>query len=226
MPSRFILASGSPRRRELIAALGIDFDVITPDIDEDRRPGEPPLDYVRRLSREKAQAVANQLSGASALVLAADTVVVLAADTIGVLPEDDDQGDILAKPPDAAAARATLRRLRDRAHIVCTAFTLLPLDDPAAALTDMTRTRVHMKPYTDADIEAYIATGDPFDKAGGYAIQHAGFRPVAHIDGCYNNVVGLPVCAVKRGLARLGWPGIVAPVGCDCPPFNSRAKMR
>lgn len=226
MPSRFILASGSPRRRELIAALGIDFDVITPDIDEDRRPGEPPLDYVRRLSREKAQAVADQLSGASALVLAADTVVVLAADTIGVLPEDDDQGDILAKPPDAAAARATLRRLRDRAHIVCTAFTLLPLDDPAAALTDMTRTRVHMKPYADADIEAYIATGDPFDKAGGYAIQHAGFRPVAHIDGCYNNVVGLPVCAVKRGLARLGWPGIVAPVGCDCPLFNSRAKMR
>lgn len=226
MPSRFILASGSPRRRELIAALGIDFDVITPDIDEDRRPGEPPLDYVRRLSREKAQAVADQLSGASALVLAADTVVVLAADTIGVLPEDDDQGDILAKPPDAATARATLRRLRDRAHIVCTAFTLLPLDDPAAALTDMTRTRVHMKPYADADIEAYIATGDPFDKAGGYAIQHAGFRPVAHIDGCYNNVVGLPVCAVKRGLARLGWPGIVAPVGCDCPLFNSRAKMR
>lgn len=226
MPSRFILASGSPRRRELIAALGIDFDVITPDIDEDRRPGEPPLDYVRRLSREKAQAVANQLSGASALVLAADTVVVLAADTIGVLPEDDDQGDILAKPPDAATARATLRRLRDRAHIVCTAFTLLPLDDPAAALTDMTRTRVHMKPYADADIEAYIATGDPFDKVGGYAIQHAGFRPVAHIDGCYNNVVGLPVCAVKRGLARLGWPGIVAPVGCDCPLFNSRAKMR
>ena len=228
MQHRFILASGSPRRRELIATLGFPFEVITPDIDERRQPGEPPLDYVRRLSRDKAQAVAASLTEAGTLVLAADTVVVLAADTIGVLSDSDtsgEQGEILDKPPNAAAARATLRRLRDRTHLVCTAFTLLPVDDPAAAIFDLVRTCVRMKPYTDADIDAYIATGDPFDKAGAYAIQHAEFRPVAAIDGCYNNVVGLPLCAVKRGLARLGWPGIAAPAGCDCPALDSRAKM-
>jgi len=229
MQPRFILASGSPRRRELIASLGLTFEIITPDINEDIQPGEPPLDYVRRLSREKARAVAAGISQGDALVLAADTVVVLAADTIGVLSAAGDtsgaNGEILAKPENAAAARVMLRRLRDRAHVVCTAFTLLPVGNPEAAITDMVRTRVHMRPYTDAEIEAYIATGDPFDKAGGYAIQHAGFSPVARIDGCYNNVVGLPLCAVKRGLARLGWPGIEAPAGCDCPVFDSRVKI-
>jgi septum formation protein len=174
MQHRFILASGSPRRRELIVSLGLPFEIITPDIDESRLPDEPSRDYVRRLSQQKARAVAASLNEDGALVLAADTVVVLAADTIGVLSDvteaRGEDGDILGKPPDAAAARSTLRRLRDRAHVVCTAFTLLPVGDPAAAITDIVRTRVTMRPYTDADIEAYIAAGEPFDKAGGYAI--------------------------------------------------------
>ena len=120
---RFILASGSPRRRELLASLGVAFEIVKPDIDETQRPGEPPYEYVYRLSREKAAAVAAQVA-APAWVLAADTVVILAADTIGVL-----EGEVLGKPGDADEARAMLRRLRGRDHIVCTALTLLRLDE-------------------------------------------------------------------------------------------------
>jgi predicted house-cleaning NTP pyrophosphatase (Maf/HAM1 superfamily) len=78
-----------------------------------------------------------------------------------------------------------------------------------------------MRDYSDAEIEAYVASGDPLDKAGGYAIQHPDFRPVARIEGCYSNVVGLPLCQVKQALAAMGVAGIVAPTGCDCPPYPS-----
>ncbi len=198
---RFILASSSPRRRELIASLGIPFEVIKPDVDESQYPAEPPIDYVRRLSVLKAQAVAHSLSHSSqTTILAADTVVILAADTIGV-----QDGEILGKPQDADAARAMLRQLRGRAHIVCTAFTLLTVRataDPVLVTRDV-QTLVHMRDYSDDEIEAYIATGDPFDKAGSYAIQHEGFKPVAHIDGDYHNVVGLPLDAVREALQKL-----------------------
>lgn len=220
MRPSLILASSSPRRRELVASLGIPFTVIKPDIDESQRSGEPPLDYVRRLSREKAETVALLLSGSNSapVVLAADTVVILGADTLGV----EAGGDILGKPLDAGDARATLRRLRDRTHQVCTAITLhmVKKEGVVSALqpiTRLTRTAVTMRAYTDAEIDAYIATGDPFDKAGGYAIQHPVFKPVARIDGCYTNVVGLPVCALKSLLAEIGWPGIVGVAACDCP---------
>jgi septum formation protein len=195
----FILASGSPRRRELLISLGVAFSVIKPDIDEAQHVGEPPLSYVERLSIEKAAAVAGKLD-TPAFVLAADTVVILAADTIGVL-----DGDILGKPADADEARAMLRRLRNRAHIVCTAMTLLRTDD-AARQTQLTQTRVHMRDYTDDEIEAYIATGDPFDKAGSYAIQHEGFRPVARIEGSHTNVVGLPMETLRPMLRAFGVP--------------------
>jgi nucleoside triphosphate pyrophosphatase len=198
----FVLASGSPRRRELLASLGIDFTIIKSDIDETQRPGENPYAYVHRLSLEKAEAVAVRLTE-PAYVLAADTVVICkrsdAADTIGVT----DDGDILGKPESAADARAMLRRLRGRDHVVCTAITLRPL--VGASLTELTRTTVTMRGYTDAEIDAYIATGDPFDKAGGYAIQHEGFHPVARIDGSYTNVVGLPLETLKTMLARIGY---------------------
>lgn len=246
--TRFILASGSPRRREMIASLGIQFEIIKPDIDETQHIGEDPYTYVERLSRQKAQAVLRRLSekrsteteqavsGQGAVVLAADTIV-LAADTIGV----ETDGGLLGKPVDADDAWAMLRRLRGTWHIVCTAFCLMQVDQQYAAAakrgTDRLRepegdaklgvrnltvshrvsTRVLMRDYADAEIEAYVGSGDPFDKAGGYAIQHAGFRPVAQIDGCYNNVVGLPLCAVKRALVVVRWPGIVASDGCDCP---------
>lgn len=182
---RFILASGSPRRRELLASLGINFSVVKSDIDETQHPGEAPLDYVRRLSIEKAQAVAAQVQPGS-LILAADTVVI-------------HEGEILGKPTDADEARAMLVRLRDRAHTVCTALTL------HNHLTELTQTEVIMRAYTDAEIEAYIATGDPFDKAGGYAIQHEGFHPVARIEGSYTNVVGLPLETLKAMLMQIGY---------------------
>ncbi len=196
---RFILASGSPRRRELLGSLGIDFEVIKSDIDETQGADEAPYDYVRRLSIEKAETVAAKVSDA-AYVLAADTVVILAADTLGVT----DAGEILGKPVDAADARSMLIRLRGRDHVVCTALTLLKLGDEHKRITELTRTTVTMRDYSDAEIDAYIASGDPFDKAGGYAIQHEGFHPVERIEGSYSNVVGLPVETLKPMLERIG----------------------
>jgi septum formation protein len=200
----FILASSSPRRRELVASLGIPFTVRKPDIDETQRPGEPPLDYVRRLSQEKAAAVAAKVGAeGDTTVLAADTVVILGADTLGV----DEGGDVLGKPANDAEARAMLRRLRGRVHRVCTALTLLRLEagDTVQQITRVTTSYVTMRDYSDAEIEAYIATGDPFDKAGSYAIQHEGFHPVAQVEGSYTNVVGLPVETLREMLEEVGW---------------------
>lgn len=200
MPT-FILASGSPRRKEILSSLGIDFTIVKPDIDETQHPGENPYAYVERLSQEKAAAVAERVPG-EAVILAADTVVVIAADTIGVM----ENGDILGKPVDSEDARAMLARLRGVMHVVCTAITLLTIidaDGQRQRQTRLTRTQVFMRDYTDAEIEAYIATGDPFDKAGGYAIQHEAFAPVARIDGSYTNVVGLPVETLQEMLNAL-----------------------
>src|SRR5690606_11694430 len=114
----------------------------------------------------------------------ADTVVILAADTIGVT----EGGEIQGKPADPVEARDMLRRLRGRDHVVCTALTLRSVEPGALpTLTELTHTIVTMRDYSDAEIDAYIATGDPFDKAGGYAIQHDGFHPVERIDGSYSN---------------------------------------
>lgn len=191
---RVILASASPRRRELLASLGVVFDVIPANIDETQQPGEPPLAYVQRLSAEKAGAVA-RAAAPPALIIAADTVVIC-------------DGAILGKPAAAADARSMLRTLRGRAHTVCTALTLARLEAgaPARTLARATSTEVHMRAYTDAEVDAYIATGDPFDKAGGYAIQHAGFAPAAGISGSYTNVVGLPLETLRALLAEIGWP--------------------
>lgn len=203
----FILASSSPRRRELLASLGIEFTIYKPEIAEAKRPDETPHEYVQRLSVEKAEAVAAQLAaadqlGGPAMILAADTVVILAADTIGI----EADGELLEKPSDAADARQMLRRLRGRPHQVVTAVTLLKLGHPTQRITRTTTTTVHMRAYSDDEIEAYIATGDPFDKAGSYAIQHEGFHPVERIEGSYSNVVGLPLETLKAALDTLGWP--------------------
>lgn len=207
-----ILASSSPRRRALIASLGIPFTVARPDVNEDHWPGEPPIAYVERISREKAAAVAEKRA-ASDVVLAADTIV-LAADTVGVTGA----GVLLGKPADAAEARAMLRLLREHPHTVHTAFVLMRGGTSVPLHAERVTTQVTMRPYSDAEIDAYIATGDPFDKAGSYAIQHNGFNPVARIDGCYTNVVGLPLCAVKRALARAGF-AVNSTEGCDCVEF-------
>lgn len=218
---RFVLASSSPRRRELIGSLGIDFEIIKPEVDETLHPGEDPFVYVERVGRSKVEAVLRALqTDEPTAVLAADTIV-LAADTIGV----DDRGELLGKPVDAVDARAMLQRLRGQVHLVAThveieTLNYTPPADKARRASLTERTWVTMRDYSDAEIDAYIATGDPMDKAGSYAIQHPVFQPVATIEGCYNNVVGLPLCRVKQALAAMGFPGIMAPTGCDCPPYQ------
>ncbi len=194
-----ILASSSPRRQQLLSELGLRFEVIKPDLDESIHPNEDPIAYAQRLSREKAAVVAQQLTGNQA-ILAADTVVVLAADTIGV----SESGQLLAKPADSDEAWRMLRSLRNRDHVVCTAFTLQRTGTDPRINTQAVRTIVTMRDYSDDEIEVYIATGDPFDKAGSYAIQHPTFAPVAAIQGSYSNVVGLPVDEVKAVLVTFG----------------------
>lgn len=175
----------------MLASLGISFSICKPSIDETQRSGELPIDYVQRLSIEKAAAVATQVQN-PALILAADTVVI-------------DNGEILGKPETADEARVMLKRLRARVHRVCTAITLRLLDDQPQSITRLTCTDVTMRDYTDAEIDAYIATGDPFDKAGSYAIQHPEFAPVAHIEGSETNVIGLPLETLRSALAEMGW---------------------
>lgn len=188
---RIILASSSPRRQALLSQLGLGFDVVKPDIDESRRLDESPLRYAERLSREKAEAVAAPLDDRPCLVIAADTIVI------------DHEGALLGKPADAAAARRMLRHLRGRDHQVITAFSLRHNLAPPLIITRHERTLVTMRDYTDAEIDAYIASGDPFDKAGGYAIQHEAFQPAARIEGSFSNVVGLPLEALKQALAEI-----------------------
>jgi septum formation protein len=186
---RIILASGSPRRRELLGLTGLTFKVAKADIDETPQPAEAAADYTLRLSQEKARAVSATVAGGT-LILAADTTVA--------------DGDvILGKPADPDEARAMLRRLRGRVHQVHTALTLI---DTASrrSVSETAVTDVPMRDYGDDEIEAYIASGDPFDKAGGYAIQNAGFHPVTALSGCYANVVGLPLCHLIRALRSFG----------------------
>ena len=188
---RLILASSSPRRQELLTQLGTPFEIFKPEIDETRQNGEAPVDYAERLSRQKAAAVANMLDRSTALIIAADTIVI------------DHEGDLLGKPADAAEARRMLRHLRARAHHVVTAFTVLKHLERQRSITGHTRTTVHMRDYSDAEIDAYIESGDPFDKAGGYAIQNEAFHPVARIEGSYSNVVGLPQDEIQNALHEI-----------------------
>ena len=176
-----LLASNSPRRRQLLTLTGWTFSVQPVDIDEHPLVGEPPQDYVLRLADSKARA-AGRLAQPGQVVLAADTTVA-------------DGSHILGKPSDADDARAMLGALRGRDHWVYTAIAAyLPAADKL--VTDLCATRVWMRAYNDAEIDAYIASGDPFDKAGAYAIQNESFHPVERIDGCYACVVGLAICRV------------------------------
>ncbi len=191
---RLILASSSPRRRELLAGLGLRFEIIKPDIDESRRVAEDLVEYAERLSREKAEAVARTLDETPALIISADTIVV-------------DGGELLGKPVDDADARRMLRQLRGRVHAVVTAFTLYRAGDAPLVITRHARTAVAMRAFSEAEIEAYVATGDPLDKAGAYGIQNEAFRPVARIEGGYSNVVGLPLEALQTALQEIGYVG-------------------
>ena len=193
-PLRLVLASASPRRRDLLASLNLRFTVDPPRREESRRPGEEPRAWARRLSQEKAALVAARRRP-PAIILAADTLVI-------------DGDEALGKPVDDDEARRMLRRLRGRAHEVCTAFTLQRAGADGSGLTRLGRTRVHMRAWSDAEQEAYVASGDPLDKAGAYAIQHPVFAPVARIEGSYSNVVGLPLELLQEALREFGGPDI------------------
>lgn len=194
---RLVLASASPRRRELLGSLGLDFEIRPVDLDETPLPGERAEPYVARLAREKA-AAALRLGGAGGsgsagaepgeLVLAADTVVVL-------------EGELLGKPADEAEARAMLARLAGREHVVHTGVELL---HDGRRCSDIATTRVGIAPLDDATIAWYVGTGEPLDKAGSYAIQGLGNLFVGEIDGNYTNVVGLPLPTVYRLFRDLG----------------------
>ncbi len=198
-----LLASGSPRRRELLSLTGLQFTPVAVNIDETPLPGEPARAYTVRLSQEKARAALSLAAGHD-LVLAADTTVA-------------DGEAILGKPADVAEAWAMLRRLRGRTHQVYTALTLISAAT-GQQVTEVAVTDVPMRPYTDAEIAAYVASGDPFDKAGGYAIQHPGFRPAVLSSGCFANVVGLPLCHLLRALRRLAQE-VPADVPAACQSF-------
>lgn len=186
--NKLLLASQSPRRRELLALLGLPFDVTATDTRETPHPGETPSELVVRLSRAKAKAAA------SACIDLSTAKMIITCDTIVAF-----EGQILGKPSDPKDAKAMLRRLRGRSHTVYSAITLREALS-ARILTDLAETKVRMRDYTDGEIAAYVASGDPLDKAGAYAIQHNGFHPVAQLQGCYANVVGLPLCHLTRCL--------------------------
>ena len=184
---RLILASASPRREELLRGLGLSFSVVPSREPEELPPG-PPDEAVRALALAKARAVASSIG--SGVVLGADTIVVL-------------DGAVLGKPKDRDDARRMLRALEGRSHHVITGLALV--EAPAGRETSAAVvTRVRMARYGGGEIEAYLATGEPYDKAGAYAIQGAGGRLVAEVAGCYTNVVGLPLTTTRRLLAEWG----------------------
>ncbi len=185
-----ILASGSPRRRRLLTDLGVSFDVVAPVRDEEPSPrgDETADDFAKRLALTKAlEVVADH---PERTVLGADTIVVL----------DD---DVLGKPKSVTEATEYLKRLRGRTHKVITAVAVVgrTLEAPAQAST---ASKVRFRSYSDREIEEYVASGDPMDKAGAYAIQSELLRPAINVEGCMLNVIGLPLCLAVELLAVHG----------------------
>ena len=188
-----LLASSSPRRREILGRTGVPFSIVPANLDEDgfaeSFQGSYP-ELVEALAVAKARAVAQAQPGFEGLILAADTTVIL-------------DGDMLAKPRDPDEAIRMLRRLRGRMHQVATGVALY--DCQTGVLdSECVTTNVWMRSYSDEEIAAYVATGDSLDKAGAYAVQHELFHPVEKVEGCYLTVVGLPLCLVTMLLSKHG----------------------
>jgi MAF protein len=216
-----ILASSSPRRRELLALSGLDFEVRPAAADETPWPNESPEAYAQRMSRTKAGLIAAADNAPGTVVIGADTIVVLDA-----AAHAGGAASILGKPRDAAEAASMLRRLRGRRHRVITAISVTG-GDSTAERHDAVTASVPMRAYRDEEIQAYVATGNPLDKAGAYAIQFAGFQPVdrEQFTDCFATVMGLPVCTLLRQLAQTG---IEAPLAQrtlpgDCHHFEPGA---
>jgi septum formation protein len=189
-----LLGSGSPRRREILTTLGLPLRVVSVDVDERMRQGEPADDYLVRITLDKLVHAARHAAGCGA-VLVADTSVIL-------------DGRVLGKPGDREEARAMIADLSGRDHEVWTRFALSSGDAPEAVLhAETVRTRVTFRALDAEEIAAYAETGEGLDKAGAYAIQGIGGFAVARIEGSYSNVVGLPACEVIAALRRVGLLG-------------------
>jgi len=188
-PGGLVLASASPRRRELLAEMGLNFQIVPSDVPEEPQPGEAAGDVVKRLSADKALAVAANL--AHGLVIGADSMVVM-------------EGEVIGKPSGPAEARLMLLRLRGTRHQVATGVTVV---DAASgrSLSDSMTSNITLRYLSDGEIDASIATGTPLDKAGAYAVQDTDLRPAESWDGCYSNIVGLPLCRLGEMLAELGY---------------------
>jgi len=213
MAMRLILASASPRRRELLAQAGYEFSVEAADLDESRCEGEAAEAYVRRLAEEKAQAVFarhGEEDGAAAVPL-----VVLGADTSVVC-----DGEILGKPVDAKDAMRTLRVLSGRRHEVLTGVAVVTR---AGVVSDVETTEVTFSRIAEAELAAYCATDEPLDKAGGYGIQGYAARWIPRIDGCYFNVMGLPIARVVRMIEEAAGAN---PTHRDEAAMNGAPKFR
>lgn len=192
-----VLASASPRRHALLAELGVAFEVRPADIDETPEPGEPAEALVRRLAVEKAQAALAAAPERPIVVLAADTLVAV-------------EGEVLGKPVDEADAARMLRLLSGTRHQVMTGVAVATSDASRTASTlsvEVVTTHVHMAPWSEDEIAAYVASGEPMDKAGSYAIQEGADRKVTQLEGPFDNVVGLPLEATARLLREAGVGG-------------------
>jgi nucleoside triphosphate pyrophosphatase len=187
-PAQLILASNSPRRRYLLSKAGLAFDVVPSSFDESLVSLNHPADYVRALSQAKAMDVAGQYP--HSWVIGTDTIVLI-------------DGIVLGKPADRSAARSMLRRLSGQTHQVYTGYTIC-CRELVKSMSDVVTTDVSFKELSEDEIEWYIHTDEPFDKAGAYAIQGLGTFLVKRINGSYTNVVGLPVCEVIQYLIEEG----------------------
>lgn len=189
----FILASGSPRRQKLFGLVQTPFLVKPADVDEAGKSGEGPEEYVKRLARTKARAVGRDLAEVPSremLIIAADTTVVY-------------QGEILGKPADSDEARDMLLQLQDKSHQV---YSGLAVYHPGKdrMMSEVVETQVTLRTFEEDELDAYIESEDPFDKAGAYAIQNDEFHPVRSYQGCYANVMGLPLCRLEKMLKSFG----------------------
>lgn len=190
---RLILASASPRRAQILRDAGIPFQIAHAMVTERRKRGESARAMTRRLALAKAEAIVKKLADKprQAIIIAADTTVEV-------------NGGLLGKPRSLAEARKMLRRLSGKSHRVVTSVVAIRLPDHTKAIATES-TRVRFAPLSAGDIAEYVATGEPLDKAGAYAVQGIGGRFIKRIDGCYFNVVGLPLAQLYRILMRLGW---------------------
>jgi septum formation protein len=214
---RLFLASNSPRRKELLALGGWEYDILSAQVDETPLTGEDGLEYVQRMANYKATTAAIQ-AGAEGVFIGADTTV--------IYPQVGETPVILGKPDNPGEALEMLRCLRGGTHQVHTAIFILNSQN-GATWSDLCTTYVTMRNYSDGEIKEYIASGDPMDKAGAYAIQHDEFHPVEKLGGCFANVMGLPLCHLTRSLAHFGVvPQMDIPRACqaetgyDCPVYH------